>query len=233
MMNMNPQQPPHGDEPVELTYAGDDCASPSSSRARASLVLGILAVGLSLVPELLGMLIPIVLGLLALAGGISALARTRRHPRRYAGRRAAIAAIVLGAIALSIFPVQAMRELAGAQRSYLQSACAGHLKAIGKAIEAYVQGEPDGAFPDDLKRLIDAGSLTTKDLHCPNVSGARQCYYYIPGYSRSSDPDSVIVYEAINNHERGGSVLLQDGHVLFLWPDHLRKVIAANKDRAK
>ncbi|MCA9254362.1 MAG: hypothetical protein KDA33_01935 [Phycisphaerales bacterium] len=103
-----------------------------------------------------------------------------------------------------------------------RTACAGNLRGIGQAMYMYAMDEPDGMFPDDLQKAVDANYTLPKQLICPEAPAGWTCYYYAPGASMKSDPDVVLMYEDPRNHDgKGGNVLFQDGHVVFVkFPEY-------------
>ncbi|HPF38493.1 MAG TPA: hypothetical protein P5081_14395 [Phycisphaerae bacterium] len=104
----------------------------------------------------------------------------------------------------------------------LKTVCAGNLRGIGQAMYIYAMDEPDGMFPDDLQKVVDANNASHKQFICPEAPAGRRCYFYAPGASLKSDPDVVLMYEDPRNHNgEGGNVLFQDGHVVFIkFPEY-------------
>ncbi len=213
--------------PIALDYSSESDGKPSRAEARLALIFGVGAVTI-------GLVVPFVFGLLAIGFGAIAFIQIRRRPREKAGRGLAILAIVLGGVAMWI-QVIAYREINGADRNARSAECQANLRNLGVAIRDYAQNDPEGAYPDDLSRLNEPQSAGAAQLiHCPADSTKQGRYSYVPGYSLSSDSDSVVAFESPTNHEgRGGNVLYQDGHVTFLFAAQLQQVIDDNKDRAK
>lgn len=214
-------------EPVALDYALTDEDPPGNLGASFALASGIAAVTI-------GFVMPIIIGLIAVVVGLAAIVRIDRNPRHHAGRRMAIAGLALGTCGLSVQTFDAYREIRHAIRLSMRTDCAQNLRTLGEAIQAHANDDPDGAFPDDLRKLEYIGARISQDYRCPSASEDSQDYYYVPGYSLSSDVESVIMYEGADHHEGGGgNVLYAEGVVRFLSKAELQKVIDDNKDRAK
>ncbi|MCB9852044.1 MAG: DUF4190 domain-containing protein [Phycisphaerales bacterium] len=212
--------------PIALDYALGGGPKPSRAEAVFALILGVLAVTI-------GLVVPFIIGLLAIVVGFTALIRIQQSPTQRRGLPMTILAIALGAASLAIQFV-AHRELSGFRKNALNSACQANLHSLGIAIRNYAQIESDGAFPDDLSKLRFSQYASPIHFQCPAVPETRRCYYYVPGYSLSSKPTDVIMFEVDDDHEGGGgNVLYQDGHVVFLSNTKLQEVIDENKDRAK
>lgn len=95
--------------------------------------------------------------------------------------------------------------------------CQANLRGIGLALYQYAVDEPDGRFPDDVQRIIDAIYALPRQFVCPCAAPGHQCYYYVPGYAMDGDPNAVLMFEDARNHAgRGGNVLYLDGHVQYV-----------------
>ncbi len=226
-MTLAPPNATNDSEPVALDHALTDENPPGSLWASFGFALGIAT-------ATIGFVMPIIIGLIAVVVGLAAIVRIHRNPRQCTGRRMAIAGLALGMCGLAVQTFEAYREIRGTKRSSMRVDCAANLRSLGESILSYANDDPDGAFPDDLRKLENIGSRVSQDYQCPSASEGLQGYYYVPGYSLSSDPESVVMYEAADNHEGGGgNVLYQDGIVRFVSKSQLQKIIDDNKDRAK
>ncbi len=214
-------------DPIVVTYAGDTHKPPSNAIANAARALGVLSVTI-------GFVIPIVFGVLAIVVGATALIRIRRNPHRYTGRRLARVGVMLGIFGLIVPSVVILSALNWVQGRHWQTICSANLGGIGQGIRMYAEEDPNGVFPDDIRKLTSAGMVTSKQLQCPAVSRGGPCYHYVPGYSLSSDPKCVVMFEGIDNHNGdGGWVLYQDGSVAFLTDAELQLVINENMHKAQ
>ena len=93
---------------------------------------------------------------------------------------------------------------------------------------AYALDEEDGAFPDDLDKILDAGYATQRQFTCPSDLPNASSYRYVPGYGTNSDPTQIIMYEDPLVHGgEGGNVLYQDTHVSFVKSPQLEQLIDA------
>ncbi len=80
----------------------------------------------------------------------------------------------------------------------------------------YAEKEPNGAFPDDLAKLITADILTAKQFTCPSDRRGGRSYYYLSGYTMHSDPNQILIYEDPSVHGEGGTVLYLNGRTEFV-----------------
>lgn len=213
--------------PVALDYALTDENPPGDLWASFALVSGIAAVTI-------GFVIPIIIGLIAVVVSLAAIVRIQKYPRKFMGRRMAIAGLALGMCGLSVQTLDACRQIRQSIRMSMRADCAANLRTLGEAIQAYASDDPEGAFPDDLLKLKHIGARVSQNYGCRSDSGAWESYYYVPGYFLSSDPESVVMHEGADHHEGGGgNVLYAAGFVRFLSKAELQEVIDDNKDRAK
>jgi prepilin-type processing-associated H-X9-DG protein len=104
--------------------------------------------------------------------------------------------------------------------------CQCDLRYLGVCCATYAEGH-GGHWPSSLNVLTEGGrrALTQpKQLICP-VS--RQPYNYIPGHTRSDDPNSVVAYESLSNHKGlGANILFLDGSVKWFNAAGYQQVIA-------
>ena len=195
----------------------------SQGMAIGSLVCGI--VGLGCLP----------VGIVGIVLGIVALVRISREPNRYKGTGMAVGGICTGVVGLltsaALMIAVTLPSLSRARELSKRTICAANLRAIGSAILQYAADENnvDAAFPDDLNKLVTAGSVTSQQFTCPSDALSANSYHYIPGYSVTNvDPAQVIMYEDPGIHGgEGGNVLFADGHVTFEKSQQLQKLIDA------
>jgi prepilin-type processing-associated H-X9-DG protein len=181
--------------------------------AIGALVCGIL--GLCLWP----------LGPLAVVLGIVALVKASNAPHRYGGKGLAVGGICTGAVSIIVLPLMIsilLPSLSRARELSKRLVCSANMKGIGTALKIYA-ADSYGQYPPDLQVFIDGGGCTEKQFWCPSSDAAlgdiHACYVYIPGQSEGNyDTRNVLLYEKQENHEEGGNVLFQDGHVEFIKP---------------
>ena len=194
--------------------------SMSQGMAIAALVCGILG--------LLGCL-PV--GIVGIVLGIVALARISREPRRYRGTGMAIGGICTGGVGLLMMPLMIailLPSLSRARELSKRVVCSANLRGIGQAMYLYAVDEDDGAFPDDINKVIKAGNATPKQFNCPSDISTASSYHYVPGYGTNSDPTQIIMDEDPSIHGgEGGNVLYQDTHVTFVKSPQLEQLIDA------
>ena len=99
---------------------------------------------------------------------------------------------------------------------------------IGQVMYMYAQDEEDGAFPDDLSKLVKAGQITLKTFTCPSDAPNASSYHYVPGYGINSGFTQIIMYENPGHHGgKGGNVLYQDCHTAFIKSPQFEQLIDA------
>jgi len=204
---------PPGGAAAQVGYATVTGRSVSQGLAIAALVCGIVGlVGCAPV------------GIVGLVLGIIALVRVNRDPRRYGGKGMAIGGICTGALSILLVPMMIailLPSLSRARELSKRQVCMARMSAIGQALYTYAQDDPQ-MFPelgaDWQARLIDAGYCSPQQFLCPSDSRMTgSSYYYVPGYSTTSDPTQIILYEDPANHGgEGGNILYQDAHVAFV-----------------
>lgn len=90
----------------------------------------------------------------------------------------------------------------------------------------YAMDEPDEKFPDDIAKVVLANNVLPKQCSCPATLKPGMSYYYVPGHSTKSAPNSVLMYEGPQNHKvPGANVLFADGHVEFVSSKRLQELI--------
>ncbi len=195
--------------PPTMSYATETNPSAKQGLAIAALVCGCV-----------GLVGCFPVGLAGIVLGIVALVKINRDAARHRGKGLAIGGICTGVT--SIIPTLLLvsillPSLSRARELSKRAVCSTNLRGIGQAMYMYAKGEPDGAFPDDVGKLVAAGLTTARQFNCPSDVSGMGSYYYVPGYGTNSSPDQIILYEgpAIHGGE-GGNILYQDGHVSFL-----------------
>ena len=165
-----------------------------------------------------------------------------RPPTDWRGVGLAISiVIVLFLAALIVLP-----QLGGSRDQPYRAACAGNLRAIGLAIQAYADGH-GGAYPESIQQLVQRGHLydprllvcrastdtpargsTPEQIVADLDSGGHLSYVYVgSGLTAGSDRQTIIMHEHPSNHAgRGGSVLLSDGTAHWLGGPELRALAA-------
>lgn len=105
-------------------------------------------------------------------------------------------------------------------------ACAARMREVAAALWLYAS-EQGGQYPLTLSGLLSSGYLKSPTLlSCPEAAGPGAAYIYVrPSDSRATSWISqVMLYEALENHGRGGAyVAYDDGGVTW--------VLAAELDR--
>ncbi|MFQ5422447.1 MAG: DUF4190 domain-containing protein [Phycisphaerae bacterium] len=206
---------------VPLPYNANAGRPTHHGLAVAALVCGIL--GLVMCP---------VVGLTGVILGIVALSKAGKAPSEYGGRGMAVAGICTGGAGLLLLPLLIsilLPSLSRARELAKRTVCSANMRAIGLALYTYAEdGDP---FPevgaDWQARLFSAGNLAPKDLICPSDTiTTGTSYHYVPGYSASSDPAQIILFEdpAIHRDE-GGNLLFLDGHVEFVQSPRYEQMI--------
>jgi len=216
-------------EPV--TRAPLDAASlpKNSALATASVVLGILGLPF---PLLIGaiwpdvflpfiLLLPPVLGILALVFAIIALTSIGKSGGGMKGKGQAIVGLITGGVSLLLFAAMLLPALAGAREKDRLAQCLSNMKQIGLAIDMYA-GTHDGNIPRTFDDLRPYATNLDKLLICPSAKDTSHPSYQIVlgggKWQRYGDnPDAVVVTESTNDHPGwGGNVLYNDGHVSWV-----------------
>jgi hypothetical protein len=196
----------------------------SSRLAAASMIFGII-----------GLLVPIIPGAIAILLGIIAAVRISRGKAQ--GASLAAGGIAIGAAGMLLSSVLLYPRIVPAYErwryaSSSQAVCVDHFRAIEKAVHDYAAAH-DGAFPQSLADVVADGTLDADALICAATSdvkaagttpaeiakklrSGRHCsYVYVgKGLSKSSPAECVLLYEPLNVHrDEGLRVLFVDGRV--------------------
>ncbi len=225
-----PQIPATGVQPQAQVQRPAKKSSGSRGLAVTSLVFGLLgvSVGIFACPGVLS-LVAIILGAVALVKSSDDDAESSRGP--------AIGGVVTGAIGLIAGPVilfvlifpafNAMRDMG--EKTFCQS----NLQQIGWGIEMYADQDPDGALPENMGSVVNAGYMMAFSLDCPTQVAGQQSYFYVPGQS-SAEPNAVVMFENPSNHGgTGGHVLYKDGSVVFVEDPEFQNIVDQYSDRAQ
>jgi type II secretory pathway pseudopilin PulG len=188
--------------------------SKTSGLAIASLVLGIL--GITCLLPILGPILAIVLGIVAL----NQIGKSRGC---VAGQGRAIAGLILGGVGLLIIPILAamlLPALASAREKARRVQCMNNLKIIGMAIDFYAE-EHKGIVPRKFDDLWRYTSNLDNLLICPSAKDKSKPSYEITLGGREWKSidlvDSVVVLESASDHRSGRYALYGDGHVQFIF----------------
>ena len=157
----------------------------------------------ALVLGILGLLMCIPAGIVAIVLGIIALNRAGSQPDRYGGRGMAIGGLVCGgASVLLVVPM---------------------LLLVSILLPSLSRGWPT------LDWLAAAGELTEQQLICPS-SGLDTSNYVVvppPPGEESRGPRRVVMYEPKSNHgDEGGNIVFADGHASFVKGDEYDRLIS-------
>lgn len=145
-----------------------------------------------------------------------------------------IVLLVVGVLVIGLLVSILLPSLSRARELSKRTVCAANLRGIGQAMYIYAQSEPDGAFPDDIQKVLSSGFTTPKQFVCPSSLGGIQSYYYVPGQTTNSAPNGVLLFEDPANHNgEGGNVLYQDGHVQFIKGQQFQSIVDTYVDIAQ
>jgi len=170
-------------------------------------------------------------GIPAVITGHLALGRIRRAAGALGGRGLAIAGLILGYTSIVVMTVllvlfftllvPAMKEEAS------KTACMANLKMIGMVCQMYA-ADHDGAFPERLSQLYEAGLVSSLDVFvCPTTGAkigspqeidSKTSYEYRgagldPRTLREPTYQVILACDKDGNHRRGKNILYADGHV--------------------
>lgn len=205
--------------PVELGYASVGGPTTTSGLAIASLICGVV-----------GLCSGAIVGIVGVILGIVALGKIGREPQRLRGRGMAITGICTGSVGIVFTTAMLISillpSLSRARELSKRTVCAANLRGIGQAMYIYAQNEPNGAFPDDINKVISAGNATANQFTCPSAPPTMASFYYVPGFMTDTDPGRILMYEDPMNHGgEGGNILYQDGHVQFMGSPRFEQTI--------
>jgi len=191
--------------------------------------------GIAIASLICGILSWVCVGLLAaipaVITGHMALGRIKRSAGALGGRGMAIAGLVLGYTSIVVMTVlivlvftlvvPAIKEEAS------KTACMANLKMIGMACQMYA-ADHDGAFPERLSQLYEAGLVSSLDVFvCPSTGAkigspqeidSKTSYEYRgasldPRTLREPTPQVILACDKDGNHRGGKNILYADGHV--------------------
>jgi prepilin-type processing-associated H-X9-DG protein len=199
-----------------------------------------LAVG-SLVMGIVGFIIPVIGGLVAIVLGILGLTKTKDP--RVGGKGMAIAGIIIGAVSMVVTPCCIsilLPSLNRARETANRVKCASNMKQIGNALLVYANANR-GQYPPDLVTLLNnSPALGVDTMTCPSSSdtpatsaatlnaGGHLSYIYVPGMTTRASSNAVLLYEPLTNHTNDGiNILFGDGHVEFLLRAQAQPIITA------
>jgi hypothetical protein len=196
----------------------------SSRLAAASMIFGII-----------GLLVPIVPGALAILLGIIAAVRISRGKAQ--GASLAAGGIAVGAAGMLLSSALLYPRIIPAYErwryaSSSQGTCIDHFRTIEKALDDYAAAH-DGKFPDSLADVVADGKLDADALICAassdvkaagitpveiakKIRTGRHCSYVYAGkgLSKQSPGECVLLYESLGAHRADGiRVLFVDGRV--------------------
>jgi prepilin-type processing-associated H-X9-DG protein len=191
--------------------------------------------GIAIASLICGILSWVCVGLLAaipaVITGHMALGRIKRSAGALAGRGLAIAGLILGYTSIVVMTVllvlfftlvvPAMKEEAS------KTECLNNLRQIGIACQSYA-ADHDGAFPERLSQLYEAGLVSGLDVFvCPSTGAkigspqeidSKTSYEYRgasldPRTLREPTYQVILACDKDGNHRRGKNILYADGHV--------------------
>ena len=95
-----------------------------------------------------------------------------------------------------------------------------NLRAIGQGLHIYA--DDHGAFPVNLGRLVETGSLLRDQFQCPDCGRSQpgqSDYRYVTGLTEDDPSSWIVAFDEPGNHPNGGGYILYvDGHVGFHKP---------------
>ncbi len=190
----------------------------------------------SIVCALLGLVVPIVPGVIAILLGLIALLRAKSS-RTFAGGGLALSGIVSGILTIlfgsAVVHNYVMPAIANARSAAVRDvSCSQHFDQLSRALQAYAS-KHEGHFPDRIGALVAGGDLQADMLICPRTSdtvapgttpalraeavdkGGHCSYVYCGGGLTTHSPaECVLMYEPLDRHkEKGITVIFADGRV--------------------
>ena len=189
----------------------------------------------SLVSGIIGIIVPVIPGLLAIALGIFGLRKTR--DRSVGGKGLAIAGIAVGATSLLLSGCLIsilLPSLNRARETANRIKCASNMRQIGQGLLLYAN-DNHGQYPPRLEELLLSEGLQSEVFVCPSSNdtpasggtpqqqaaalstGGHESYIYVPNLTNLSSADTIVLYEPLIDHRNDGiNILFGDGHVEFL-----------------
>jgi len=191
----------------------------------------------ALVSGIIGLIVPVVPAILAIALGIAGIRKTQDG--RFGGQGLATTGIGLGVLSFALHGciytiVWPRYERAAEIANRVQ--CAANLREIGQALLMYSKSH-GGEFPDRLELALQtspnvkpqhficpsryetpaAGATTTQQAQ-PLTSGGHLSYTYVArGRSKSSHGTTVLLYEPLTHHRGDGiNLLMETGEVWWV-----------------
>jgi len=215
--------------PPPVAYATSNYGGPQEANGLATA---------SFVIALVGLLIPVIPGIVAIVLGILGITKTR--DRNVGGKGLAIAGIAVGAVSMVTSLIVAgclmsilLPSLNRARETANRVKCASNMRQIGQALLLYAN-DNHGQYPPRLEDLLLAGNVNSSVFVCPDSNdtpapgatpqaqaaalsaGGHESYIYIPNLSSSASADTIVLYEPLSDHSgQGMNVLFGDGHVEF------------------
>lgn len=209
--------------------------NPERPRTRsAKVALGFAVAGLALA-AMAGCGGPI--GLVALVLGIRALGEIKRYPARYAGRKSATAATLLGALAMAVAIPAGLWEMARGQEMAMRAVVAANLRGIAQGISIYAS-ENAGAYPPDLDALVSPLRVTPKQLldwSSGHAEGSIDFWYVADTPPAKATTGELAVWivaysDAKYHYGDGAPILYADKHVEFVKEPRFSQEIARFKE---
>ncbi len=197
--------------------------APAPSQKLAQVALG-LAIYSVLGP--LGLLCP-PLGIgfylcpVALVLSIVALVRAKRHPRRFGGKRPAVAAIGVSLVgtAVNLMVLASFQAHYGPWGDVRQAHAAGSLRCMRDALRRYAETH-EGLFPPDLATLADAADGDPGMLHlfgAEPTTNALTDFHYVSGLAQRDPGRWVLLYADSSLFDnKGGAILCVDDTIALV-----------------
>lgn len=230
--------PPKRYLPQEAPMPPNYAQMQTNGLASASLILGVL-----------GLIVPLVPGLLAIVLGMVALRRARDTD---VGAGAALSGIATGTLGLivsgSLMVTYVMPAITQARETSRAAMCVENLRKIGQSMRTFAELN-GGRFPDKLQTAVASGHLKPELLVCPESNdsvapgvtmtdqsthlhkGKHVSYTYVgDGLTTQSAPECVLMYETLDRHGEGMHVLFVDGRVQFIGKVEAYKASARLND---
>jgi prepilin-type processing-associated H-X9-DG protein len=208
----------------------------------------------SIICAVIGLIVPVVPGVLAILFGTIAIRRLRETN---SGAGMALGGIVVGVMGMIVsgglfynyvmptmqwhLPSVAMFGNGGGSTA---AKCTANLKKVGEAMRQYAAAN-DGHFPDKLESLVAGAKLPAELLICPasgdtvapgatpaaqaaSLRDGKHVSYVYAGHNLTnlSPAECVLMYETPDRHGDGMYVLFADGRVQSIGDIEANKAIA-------